>query len=480
MTAQSLLPRWFPAIYLLGLGILVTTCSFNGLYGQDAHEYVRQCQVILQRWQGLPTPAPGIGDAELAGGYPLAGALLGRMTGNVPGALQWVSMLSAALTCLVFERLLRLLSPGSRVESRWIFTGLGLSMAPLFLRAALTVMSDAFGMLLLLSVFLFGLGSLEKKNAWFLPLAVLLGAFAVSTRYALVALVLPIYIWLGWNALKENRWLVLGCSVLAGILGLWPHFWLKLGGSSIPLGHSLLQDWSLWHFLQSSFNTLSGQVAYTFPNALYLLFPLAHPGFLLHLPLLFLLWKKTDIMLSEKKMLLVCLLTYLLLLGGLPHQNLRYLLPVYLILLLLLFPAWDRMYCYGLIFFRKITLGLIAVTMAVQLFFCTRTLWPVLHRNHLELEIATRLQEQLPAGATLYAFDLEPAMRTYLTKVNIRSLWEQRYVTFESGAYILFKESLRSQWEGKAPVQNWDTLRAQHQLEEKAGFAEGWVLWEIR
>lgn len=68
------------------------------------------------------------------------------------------------------------------------------------------------------------------------------------------------------------------------------------------------------------------------------------------------------------------MLAYLVLLGGLPQQNTSLLLPAYALLLLLLFPAWDRFYCYGFIFFKKLTLGILLLALTLQLFFSIQVL----------------------------------------------------------------------------------------------------------
>src|SRR5262249_31927348 len=152
--------------------------------------------------------------------------------------------------------------------------------------------------------------------------------------------------------MKNAGWLAL--AFLVGCLSLLPHVLLKMKVADTPLDHSLLQDWSPANLFHSRFSTVNGTVDYGWPHLLYILFPLAHPSFLLPLPLLFLMAKRTDFMLPAKRVLLVCLAVYLLFLGGVAHQNLRYLLPAYALLLLLLFPAWDRFVSYGFYFFKKI------------------------------------------------------------------------------------------------------------------------------
>lgn len=479
MTTNSLLSRILPVLFFLTLTLLSYILDFNGLYGQDAHEYLRQSRTIFDRWQGLPVPPPGIGDAEFAGGYPLIGALLRFFTSDSILALQLVSWLAAALGLWIFERLLTLLAPGARADSRWAFVGLGVVLSPMFFRAGLTSMSDGLGLLLLLAAFFFGLRAFENSRTTDAIWAAAFAVLAVSTRFSLAAPLLPLAIALAYFLFSRKKYFAVAGAVCVGSLALLPHFWLKAGGAENPFGHSMLQHWSVGNFFQNTFVNENGLSRYALPNILYLLFPLAHPAYCLTLPGLFLLFKKTDLALPAKKILLICLAAYLLLLGGLPHQNLRYLLPAYAMLLLLLFPAWDRFYCYGFVFFRRLTIGILASVLVLQIFFCAKNLRHAIARNRLETTVAEKLKAVLPPNATLFAFDLDVALRNYLPGIRFQNLWEHRYTEFPARSFVLFNESLRPQWQGQNPILNWDFLRENYPLERRVELPEGWGLWEV-
>jgi len=480
MTASSLFSRTVPALFFLCLVLLSFLLDFNGLYGQDAHEYLRQSRVIFDRWQDLPIPLPTIGDSEFAGGFPLLGALLRFVMGDAVLALQMVAWLAAAFGLWVFERLLALLAPGARAESRWVFAGLGLVLAPMFFRAGLSSMSDGLGLALALSAFFFGLRAFENRWMTDVLWAAGFGALAISTRYALAALLLPLAIALTYYLGSRKKWLLLLAAIGVFGMALLPHFWLRSGGAENPLGHSMLQHWSVGNFFHRTFSNENGQVNYPFPNIVFLGFPIAHPAFCLVLPGIFFLFKKTDLVLPAKKLLLYCIGAYLILLGGMPHQNLRHLLPAYVLLLLLLFPAWDRFYCYGFIFFRRLTSWLLAGALVLQLLCLAKYLAPTIARSHLEKTITVRLKTILPPDATLYGFDLDVALRSYLPGVQFKNLWERRYPEFQPGSYVIFNEALRPQWQGQNPILNWDDLKANYSPELKAELPDGWSLWEIR
>lgn len=450
------------------------------MYGQDSHEYLRQSRVLFDRMQGLPAPPPGLGEAEFAGGYPLAAALLRWLVPDAILAIQMVSWLSAGLALWFFNQNLRLLSPGARAESRAVFSVLALALAPYFVRAGLTNMSDALGLALALGAFWLGLRVVYKGRTPDAVAAAVLMAWAVTTRFGLAALLLPLgaaMLLMLWR--YRNIWGILAMTI-AGALAFLPHFWLKDGMLSDPAQHSMVQHWSLMNLFQSAFSNENGIAHYLFPNILYLLFPLCHPGFCLLLPGLLLLAKKTDIVLPSKKVLIASLACYLLLLGGLPHQNLRFLLPAYALLLLLFFPAWDRMFAYGFYFFKRLTWSILALVLAVQIFAIVKIMAPVLARNRLEVDIAKELQTVLPPNATVYAFDLDIALRSYLPDVQWKNMWIQRYDTFPDGSFVLFNEPLlRPQWEGRNPILNWDDLNQQQRLVLKRELPGSWKIYLI-
>ncbi|MBK8427287.1 MAG: hypothetical protein IPL27_15485 [Lewinellaceae bacterium] len=183
-------------------------------------------------------------------------------------------------------------------------------------------------------------------------------------------------------------------------------------------------------------------------------------------------------MLPSKKVLIASLACYLLLLGGLPHQNLRFLLPAYALLLLLFFPAWDRMFAYGFYFFKRLTWSILALVLAVQLLAAVKIMAPVLARNRMEVDIAREMQTVLPPNATVYAFDLDIALRSYLQDIHWKNMWIQRYDTFPDGSFVLFNEPLlRPQWEGRNPILNWDDLNQQKQLVLKRELPGGWRMF---
>ena len=472
---------WPALLYLGGMAGLSYALHFNGLYGQDAHEYLRQSLLILGRLQGLPASPAAPGDAEIAGGYPLFAALLQYLGIQAILALQLVNWLAAAASLWLFERILNLLSPGTTARSRWVFAVGGLGLAPYFLRAAQTTMSDMLGLLFGLAALFFVLRLVEQERSrsdiWGFAV---FAAMAITTRYALAALLFLPALALVLELRRTRRFNQILAAGALGLLACLPFWWLKSGAPASPLAHSLLSDWSLFNLFKKTFTQASGAISYSLPNLIYLLFPLLHPGFCLSMPALYFLAKKTDIRLYSKRLLLLSLIFYLLFLGGLPHQNLRYLLPAFAILALLFFPAWDRFFAYGFYFFKRLTYSLLGLALAGQLAFSVYVFRPVIVRNQLELQVASQLKTALQPGDILYAFDLDIALKSYLPELEHRNLWVRAYDTFPTGSYILFNApKLREQWAGQLPMRNWEYANTHFILQEVQALPEDWTLYQV-
>lgn len=473
--------RWpdekkLPVLLFLLLAAGSFLFHFNGLYGQDAHEYLRQCRVFHERLSGLPAPPPGVGDYQFGAGYPLAGAILNFLIPSSIVALQVVTWLSAALAVYFFSSSNRLLSHGAHQRSRLLFALLFIS-TPIFLRSSVSVMSDTMALALLLGAVRFGLEASETYRVKTATLAAFLAVLAAITRPAVAGLLLPIGLWVFWELYRNRRWWAILASALAALAGLLPHVWARLPLNGGWQGSSLLGQWSLWHLVSRNMESLSGSHAYFLPNGLFVLSPLFHIGFFLLLPALFFLFKKTDVYLAEKRVLLVGIGAYLLLIGGLPEQSIRYLLPVWAVGLLVLFPAWDRFVCYGFYFTKKYTTLLLIAMVVVQLAgtaYYLRSLW---QRNQFETRMATQLRPQLSTGSVLYAMDVDIALRSYLPDVEYRNLWVTTYDSFPAGSYVLFNEPLLSrQWTGMNPMINWEKMHEKGMPKAVDTLEGGWIL----
>jgi hypothetical protein len=463
---------------LLAMLVFCWCTGFNGLYGQDAHEYLRISRLIFDFFQH-PDQKLALGPAaELSIGYPLLGACVRACTGDAILALQVISIAAYAGAVFLFLGLLQQLSPGARAGSRLSYAVCLFALAPMVLRAGMSSMSDALGLFLCLAACSNALAAFQTKKLKFPLLAGLFTGLACVTRLSNAPLLAPLLLALLVHLVQRKRGWSLGTYLLAFAIGLLPLL-LKSDVAS----HSMWADWSGWNLFRRSFVTVNGTLSYFLPNILYVLFyPLLHYGFFPLLGLLFLLFKRTDLSLYSKKIIMACLAAHLLFLATVAGQNPRYFIPDYSFWLCLLFPAWDRLHAYGFYFLKWYWMRwILGLFLAIQLIDNALLLRPMLHRNALERNIAAHLKDTLRPGDVLYAFDLDIALKSYLPELRYYNLWEKQYAQFDSGAYVLFNApKLSAQWAGKNPMLNWERLESEVRLDRVWLEMDGWSLYRIR
>lgn len=428
--------------------------DFDGLYGQDAHEYLRQSKVFFLRMNGGATPPVEPGDYEFGAGYPLLGALFQFWSPDPVSALQWANWFSAAAGLFFFIRLNRLLLPGAPQRSHLLFALL-LIFTPVWMRSALSDMSDMTAIAAVLGSLYFLLIATERPTALYIIAAGGWAGWAAATRLAIVPLLAPMAIWAGLLLLRRKYFGLVVLFLAALFAGWWPHEWARQPLQGHWGGSSLGTHWSFQHFLMRDMSGPSGSSHYFLPNIAYILSPLLHIGFCVLLPALFFLFRKTDLYLPEKKAILAGVILYLLLLGGLPVQSIRYLLPVWTTGLLLLFPAWDRFVCYGFYFTRKYTTLILSLIVLTQLVGMGIYLPPLIQRNHQERRIAGKVAQHVPEQIPIYAIDWDVALRSRLTRHHLVNLWVTRYDHFPDTCFFLFSEkNINGQWQNMNPQFN--------------------------
>jgi hypothetical protein len=253
------------------------------------------------------------------------------------------------------------------------------------------------------------------------------------------------------------------------------HFYLELNNTAFS-EHEWLVNWSLSNFYQNNFSVAGGNQFYTFPNLLYGLFPLFQAGFFsLNVVLLFLLFKsKAAYSRKQLLILLLPLVAYTVFLIGIPFQNNRFLLITYPLLLVILFPAfqkfWDLIGAH-----RRWILPLL---ICIQLGLFVRAIKPTIDRKHLENEIALGMRGY--KSQTLYTFDIDVALKGNGLNFTYKNLWTAKYETFEIGALALFSEDkLALAWSEKTPMMNWNELKKNYKLKQLKTFDQGWKLFRI-
>ncbi|MBX2892941.1 MAG: hypothetical protein KF734_18670 [Saprospiraceae bacterium] len=351
-----------PLMVVAALILLSDISSFDALRHPAAQDCLQLCEAYFERWSGISAHSAPVGWAN---GYPMAGAVLRFWVPDASLALQVISWVSAGLAVWMFERLLQLWAPGTSPASRWVFTGLGLAMSPFFIKAGLSVLPDALGLLFFLAALYVGLRVLESRHHKSATWVAMWAVWAGVTQWSASVFLLPFVVAIGRRMMRRQQWGWVLAMNGVGVATLG--FYCFSSSSALGFDAPSWQEWSLGNLFRRSFESSPGGLApYLLPNGLYILAPLAHPGFCLPLSLLFLMSKKTDFHHAAQKILLLSLVLFALFVGGLPEQEMRYLLPGFTVLLLFLFPAWDRVFAYGFYFFRRLTFTILLLALAIQ------------------------------------------------------------------------------------------------------------------
>lgn len=462
------------AALLLLLALRLLT-DFNGLYGQDSYAYLAYAEDLRAWWAGGPAP----GEFFWPETYPLLGALLSYLTGDVALALQAVSMLALAGTVVLLAGWLRRLYPDLQA-GRAAFAFLALALSPFLLRNSLMVMSDS------LAVF-WGVAALQQL--WGRPLvrqglavAALCVGLAVMTRYAMAVLLLPALLVALAAHFRLSNWrtgaLTLALTLTCLLLPTLPHF--ALTTDTVLPSHHFLSDWSFGHWFMKDFEMADGHFSYGLINIIFAFGVFYHPGFLglLVAGVVLLIWRRKNMPIERFYPLMPLVMLYLLFIAGIPFQNPRFLLPVVPLVLLAIYPAvhWGfgklqtKKWLPGLAFGAICSVHLVLGYQAGKLF---------LETNRAERQIGEDLRQY--GNRRIYTFALDGAVRTYARQLDVVNMWGSSIKDAQSGELVLFNApAFREQWAGQAPMQNWNMFQTEFQLDSLRTYPRGWTLYELR
>lgn len=434
--------------------------DFDGLYGQDAYDYLLQTKNFFT-------------EKSRAGFWPPLYPFLGKVIslGFLPPAfaLQGLSILCTVLTGWLLFRILKNIYPESPFAAIYII-GFFL-LAPFVLRSGLLVMSDSTAVAMTLAA----LSSRFLIESGFkLPLVFLFAALAILTRYAVAPLLAPLLLLSVVEETKKKNFSGLGLALLLFLVPLLLNFfyWSVPEGS---IGHNWLLSWSPANFFLSEFDTIDGHMSYAYPNILQTLKVIFHPGFCLPFLLLLPFFRPADFLEKKNKLFLLCFLVYALFLMGIPFQNDRFLLPLLPFWLLIAYPAFSRLMQSKAIF-RNL---LVPAAIVLSFFLIYRAMLPVVNRNKLEREIVEEMKNY--QHQSFYAFDMDIALQGRGLEMNYINLWKNELDTFQSGALVLFnEEQFRPQWSGKNPMINYLRMKESGRLIFVRNFSKGWQLSRLR
>jgi hypothetical protein len=397
--------------------------GFDGLYGQDAYEYLRFAGEVR--------------------GFLLGGAAL--FARRLPA--------SAAACSSPAPRRPRQLAPWSlrvRVSLR----------PPSSARSCLPSSGN-------------GTGGLDLALASFFAVA------AVTTRHPVGLVLAPAAAVLAVRALGRRAFAAAGLAVAAALLALSPTLLLARGGASSPLHYPGLREWSLSNAFSRTIDTPDGRESYRVPTVLFALSNAVSPGFfVLGLPLL-LAVRKEDFATPLSRALAAGWLLSTAFHAGVPYHHDRHLLASFPLVPFLLFPAFARITRLRLAALpREGAVLAVALLVALQLGLAARACRALFAAIRLELEVVAALRET-PA-VKLYTFFLTPALASRGVPQKLVELWAAPPDDARPGDLLLFAPGrFAAQWKGRRPMTGYETLAARFDLTPLRRLGGGFTLYRL-
>lgn len=446
--------------------IMYRILNFNGLYGQDAHEYYRYSLALANFLTGGPDTEPFFWPVL----YPAIGAILSIVFPNIL-SLQILSLLSGAWTYINFCRILNLLYPEGTMRQRYAF--LYLFCSPFFIRAFSIGMSDILAMAFLTASWLRYLEWNSRKEMHLLLISICFGLFAIQTRYVSIILLIPIIPGI-LTTIKERS--TNSLIILFGIiLAITPSIIFRSFDFESIISHPWLSTWNPLNLFKHSFETPEGIFNYTFLNIAYILAVIFHPGFMFSGLILLIFNFKTN--LSKLKWWILSLGLYLIFLGGIPFQNLRFLLLAFPIVLILFYPGYEEM--MRKVIFKRYKIILFVLFILIQFALAIRAIEPLYLYQQEEIAISNELKKY--PNSTIYCFGINGALKTYDVPQEVINLWSVTNPLLPSGALFLYNQvRFEKQYKITPPGKIYQKMRGQGRLMYIKTLPNGWQLYRIR
>ncbi len=438
--------------------------EFNGLYGQDAHDYFRFSKELRSSFlEGNST-----GDFFWPVIYPALGAIISFSGISVLHALQLISLSAILGTLLYLNRSIQYLY-GKRST---LFLLLSASSSVYFVRSGFIVMSDALCVFFVVGLYFHYLKYRNHSKLKDFVLIITLSAVAFFTRYASIPLIIvPVFhsVWLfikNFNILLRSGILVLSLAGAVYLIllnnNLVDELWVKL--TQVKLKNLFL--------IKSTFD--GNEKTNTVPNLLYIWSNFAHPGYL-SLGFLLFPWFRTSI--SQNRTLWMSLILYLLFIGLLPLQNQRFLVISHPLVLIVLFPAFSELRnrlkkrrLYGIF-------GLTFIALNTLIFVYSFSKTYQVHR--VEKEIVAELKKY-PATTEIYAFYVDQSFSSYDLPNKSHNLWLEEYRDFPYGSIVVFNPDKFADEKMISNVgKNWKKLCSDYTLTDEVDFKNGWHIYRI-
>lgn len=466
---------WLFVLALAARAAVVVLSGFDGLYGQDAFAYYDQAVAMAAR---LPRGEPPPTDFFWPNGYPAMAALSMAVFGPKPFAAQVVSLLCGAALAPLAYVICRDLFPHAHPRAG-IIAGTIAAVAGQSMLSSVVVMADVAALFWAALAMWLTVNAWRgpRAHAWFAAAGGALG-MAMITRWV-YGLLLPVLL---LHALRQcprdRRWLRrLLVAVAAMAVVVLPQVGLSMHR---PEGvfHSWLLGWRPGNALGTHFETVDGIFAYRLPVGLFYALPAAHPGYLVPPLGILVLWGGVCAWRARSRDSLVLLVGWAgamyAFLAGIPYENLRFGLSLWLPLVVLAGVGADALWTRPRL--STWTRAAVALSVAGMMGWSCWTLARFVRRQHAIKGVVREVEQRLPPGATLVTFGLTLTARRY-TGLDVVEIFEQDAASLAVLArrpgrlYLLLDTAnAATQWRGRPPDENYRWLREHTRLERMAEF----------
>ncbi len=444
--------------------------KFDGLYGQDAYEYLRYTNEMYSFF----SKGTILGDYFWGLGYPFFGCLFKFFVGDTSLSLQLVSMISGLLSCIFIYKIIELIY-SEQPKVLLIFSFFAIS--PIVITHSFLVMSDMLAVAFICSAIFYFINFLIHSKSNHFIIGVFLAVLAFHTRYASLMTLVILLIVVLIKIIKEKRYSLILVSIILFLVISLPHFLIRSNGSLNFLSHQLLTGWNILNLFRQNFLTEDGVSNHKVINLIFCFYSFFHPQFFNFglIALIIGLIYKFKFLVNNRfqNILLSSIVFYALFVGGIPFQHKRLLLTTMPHLIIVFYPFLNRILHIKRIRFYSLTFVL--VVQVLFIFYYGKVYYD---RNKLEQLISNDLK--VYSDETVYIFEMDLALKARDIKLDYQNIWYKEYSDFKNGALVLVNAAnLEKQWVGKNPFINWNKLKSKCKLKELKTYSNGWSLYQI-
>jgi hypothetical protein len=286
---------------------------------------------------------------------------------------------------------------------------------------------------------------------------------------------------MGFRLAYKRQFTRLIAALVMGLIPVLIAVWWKTesGGMEQVIATDLFQGWSFSQFYQTEFSSGEGNFSFIFPNILFNVSSMVHPGTLFFGVVLLPFALKNLNNNTVRIIVAISFLLYAFFLSGFPVQNTRLMTFTYPLVVVFLFPGFIEFLNW--LKSKRISITfLFATSLIIQIALCARAMQPSIVHNHFEEELANWVRENY-TSKTIYTSDYSKLFDVYETGNPVVQIYTASLNNFENDAIFIFKKSSSEfKLKGTVPLQNWQLAQDYMKVEEEKCWSNGWCVYSLK